>query len=314
MIQDFFVKYYDVRPFKSVFINKIVGNSSKICGYLANVFLPLYFIVFPAISRYSKKKDLGECSDVIVSFTSFPKRIGVVWLVVECLLRQTYPPKKIVLWLSRDQFPSMDSIPRRLKKYVDKAVLELNLVEGDIRSHKKYWYTVQKYHLQPIILIDDDIIYDSHLIENLLNKSDNKYIAAVYCHRINRGHDGKVLPYSKWRNMKVGKNTMPDMDFFFGSGGGTYFPAGSLLGADAPISSIMSCCPTADDIWLNAVVRKNGYKVIQICNKISVPEWFVYSNTTLHSVNNGENRNDHQLFKVIDFFREQYSIDPFQDE
>lgn len=46
------------------------------------------------------------------------------------------------------------------------------------------------------------------------------------------------------------------IEFIFGSGGGTYFPPGSLSGSDIPFEVIDKICPSADDIWLNAITRK----------------------------------------------------------
>ena len=52
---------------------------------------------------------------VIVSFTSYPKRIGDVWLVVETLLRQSMKPDAVILWLAESQFPGrLDDLPKRL--------------------------------------------------------------------------------------------------------------------------------------------------------------------------------------------------------
>src|SRR5690554_2625875 len=41
----------------------------------------------------------------VVSLTSYPSRIEDVWISIECLLRQTFKPDKIILWLAQSEFP-----------------------------------------------------------------------------------------------------------------------------------------------------------------------------------------------------------------
>src|SRR5690606_5759236 len=49
----------------------------------------------------------------IVSFTSFPGRIDQVWIVAELLLRQSFKPDAVILWLSEEQFPDRQ-VPKNL--------------------------------------------------------------------------------------------------------------------------------------------------------------------------------------------------------
>ena len=178
-LQDILIRYSDVRPFKWALLNKLTGNFSRwFIKQVASTVLPKYFKRTPGINLYWEAQQEGRISEAIVSFTSFPQRIGVVWLVIECLLRQTRVPKKIIVYLSKEQFKSNDELPKTLKKY-SKDVVEIKMVDGDIRSHKKYWYSVKEYCDSPIILVDDDIIYDSHLVEDLENVTlhNNKVVA-----------------------------------------------------------------------------------------------------------------------------------------
>ena len=51
---------------------------------------------------------------IIISMTSIPVRIDKVWIVVESLLRQTYKPDQIILWLAKDEFKDCP-LPSTLK-------------------------------------------------------------------------------------------------------------------------------------------------------------------------------------------------------
>lgn len=311
-LQDIFIRYSDVRPFKWALLNKLTGNFSRwFIKQIASTVLPKYFKRKPGINLYWKAQQEERISEAIVSFTSFPQRIDVVWLVIECLLRQTRVPSKIVLCLSREQFGDKDALPTTLKNYPENVV-EIKMVDGDIRSHKKYWYSVKEYCDSPIIIVDDDIIYDSHLVEDLENVAlhNNNVVACCWGGRMMWDNNGLIKPYSQWHgDVKLNEITG---DFFLGSGGGTYFPNGSLLGANQPIEDIMSICPYADDIWLNAIIRHNGYRTCLIRKHNSVPEWKITNNKKLTTVNNGNmHYNDIQLEQVRNYFIMKYGSDPF---
>lgn len=307
-IQDFFVKYYDYRPFNSVFFNKLVGNFSKIGAVIASVFLPTWFRLFPSVKSISKRQD-----GLVICMTSFPARIDYVWLVVECLLRQTIQAEDIVLYLSKKQFPTKDKLPSQLLNMELNHKVTIKMENEDYRSHKKYWYALRDFPNKTIITVDDDIIYDSKLIEQLIVFSKKhpmcipgRFISTI-CY--DNGSEHHVLPYSKWSG-RVDKGSI-GANLFFGSGGGTLFPVGSLRGANIPFEEISKICPLADDIWLNAWVRKNGYVVGRVSRYASVPEWIIRNNKKLCSINNGENKNDVQLFKTIDYFKTRFDLDPF---
>ena len=311
-LQDRLIRISDVRPFRWEWLNKTSGNISReVIKRIASRLLPRYFRVHPGIDLYRKAQREGRVSKAVVSLTSFPKRIGVVWLVVECLLRQSRVPSKIVVYLSKEQFKGYEDLPEPLLSY-PKDVVEIKMVDGDIRSHKKYWYAVEDYKNLPLVLVDDDIVYDSHLIEDLEEHSskEKKIIACCWGARIKWDNDGMVKSYSQWGGNKPDLNEIVD-DFCYGSGGGTYFPIGSLVGANQPAGDILSVCPMADDIWLNAITRKNKYKTCLIRHQISVPEWDIAGNETLEAVNNGQHQNDIQLQQVREYFVKHFGEDPF---
>lgn len=312
MIQDFLVRYYDWRPTSSVLLNKVTGNASKVLSQVANLILPLWFRLFPAVETYRRRLQQGEGAPVVVCLTSFPQRIASVWLVVECLLRQSLPPERIVLYLAQSQFPMPESLPLRLREYQQKGVLTIEFVEPDIRSHKKYWFALQQFPGKPLITVDDDIIYDSHLVAGLVRCAARypQTIPACFCHPMRR-EQGRLLPYSSWGIRKV-KPFQPHKDYFFGSGGGTLFPPGSLDGACVPVETLRAVCPTADDIFLNAVVRSNGYSVCSIKDKLGVPEWRIPGNVSLQAQNNGQGQNDVQLQQVVRYFQETRHQNPFE--
>src|SRR5699024_9292150 len=113
--------------------------------------------------------NVEEENRIIVSFTSFPARMHKIWMVVESIRRQSLKPDKIILWLSKKQFKGdLNDLPKNLLLQMEDG-LQIEFVDEDLRSHKKYYYAFERYADYRIILIDDDILYSSETIKCLFN-------------------------------------------------------------------------------------------------------------------------------------------------
>lgn len=245
---------------------------------------------------------------IVVSFTSFPSRINKVWLVVECMLRQTYKNIKIVLWLSKEQFERIDVLPKNLLN-LRKYGLDIRLVDGDISSHKKYAYAFQEYRDELVFLIDDDIIYPSTCVEEAylryIKAGYQKVVIGRWGKNITFDRNGDALPYSEWKT----NNTDFETDFFFGSGGGTLLRPSDLYKDCCNKELFWKLTPTADDIWLNAQCRLNGVKIKLY--KTDLLRIINGEDVQLTDINNGEKRNDKQMAAVIDYYKNDIGINPF---
>lgn len=259
----------------------------------------LAYRCLPAYLNTQAELSNKRCKGLIVSLTSFPARINDVWQVVECMKRQTLLPEKIILWLSQEQFPTKEYVPQNLRDRED-DLFSIRLVEGDTRSHKKYYYVSKEYPDNLIFLVDDDIYYDTDIISRSVDAYKRYNESCVVC---NYGYQMKFnskgcLPYSMWKPIEgnfVGK------DLFFGSGGGTLFRPSDLYQDLFDIDLALKLSPLADDIWLNAMALKMALTKVKLPNgpllTIDIEE-----NITLTSVNNGMGRNDEQLLAVIQYY------------
>jgi len=220
---------------------------------LANFLIPVYFKFTQQNENYCLAKCNNEKNRIIISLTSFPDRITKVWLVIETILRQTNKPDMIILWLSEKQFVTKDVLPKKLLE-LQKRGLKIELRSEDIRSHKKYYYALKEYSNDILITIDDDIFYRTDLIKKLLLLSANNpnIVIANYLYKVSFNDDHTNKLQNK-ENMKF---------LIFGSGGGTLFPVASLHKEVLNKDVFMEICPTADDIWLNAMVHLQKTKII----------------------------------------------------
>ena len=294
-VLDFFVRLYaPLHNYPSVPM-RVLTPFRVAVRYGARLILP----------RYLAKPSPVESKPyarIIVSLTSFPARIGNVWQVVECMLHQTVRPEKILLWLSKEQFPNEDSIPQSLRSRQSDQ-FEIRMVEGDIRSHKKYYYISKESPDALVFLIDDDIYYNTHLIEHVM-ETHQKAPDAVICNfgrHIGHNEDGSLKPYNQWC---YEFHYCEADDLFFGSGGGTLFRPSWFYADLTDIDNAIRLCPIADDVWLNAMARLSGRKIIILKNGKILP---VYScnNVELFRINMDESKNDEQISAINKYYGKQ---------
>jgi hypothetical protein len=297
-----------------------------IYGYLYNrkfvpsgILAPFRFILrrlanYWAQREYQKeqkkkyKEETIKEKEIVLSLTSFPARIANVWIVIESLLRQTLKPDHIILWLSKDQFPNEEGdIPSVLRKR-ESSVFEIRFVEGDLRSHKKYYYAFSEYANAFVILVDDDIIYPSNMIEALVRKHKENPNAVICRYGFNMTYDegGIIKPYNEWIET-FGYFQRP---FFFGSGGGTLFEPCKLYKDTLNKNLFTQLTPLADDVWLNAMTRLSRLDIIAESNVLLMP--IINKNDIrLTEENVYDNKNDIQIQKVRDYYINKNGIDPF---
>lgn len=279
-------------------VASLVRYSVRLMG---NSILPLYFKLFSKIGF--KGNSWGGKQKIIVSFTTFPKRVNSIWLVIECILRQTVRPDKVLIYLSREQFPrELDDLPQSLRKYHERKLIEIVFVEDDLRSHKKYYYSFQEYPDDLIILIDDDLFYVKTLIEKLL-EDHVKYPKSIVCHRahaVTRDQFGFLNPYKLWTAQRNRRG--PSHSIFHTSGGGTlYLPSlysKQLYDRDL----IKNLCFYADDVWLNVLAFVSDISIVKSSYYSHYLPVIIKDDIKLSNVNVQQSLNDHQLEKVLTYY------------
>jgi len=289
--------------FKKYRIDSIIRVAIR---YIVNFYFPIYYKLTANNLKHSIK--CANCEDVIVSLTTFPSRINNVWLTIESVMRQKRKPKKIILWLSILQFPSYEELPKRLLA-LQKRGLEIILCDDDLKSHKKYYYTVKEYQKSTFITIDDDVFYNSFFLKTLLN-IHRKHPNSIVCnHCCSISVDEKViLPYLSWEN--IYHYTCYDKSIMPIGMGGVLYPPHSLYKGVLDTIAIKQFCLTADDIWLNVMSRLNHTNII--CTGLESLYLPVRNknNKTLSSIN-CSGANDIQLDMVREYCINTYNRDPY---
>lgn len=106
---------------------------------------------------------------VIVSMTSWKKRINNAHKPIEILINNTYKPDKIILNLAVEEFPKKNlELPKSILKLLKFNNFEIFWVYKNNNVFKKLIPTINRFKNDLIITIDDDIIYPFDLVENVI--------------------------------------------------------------------------------------------------------------------------------------------------
>lgn len=282
------------------------GKKGKLYNLINEIVSQITNFIMPLIYKVSRK-GMGvtqENNKIIISITTYPARINKIWITIESLLRQTYKPNKIILWLARSQFEEQEkNLPKNLLK-LRKRGLDINYCE-DTKSYKKFINTAKTYNDYTIITVDDDVIYPNDLVEKLVDtyKRNNKCVCCYRAHEILLDDNLKPKKYNNWNLLSNGKKGPSNLLMATGVGGILY-PPKFFNYEMLDIDLIEQLCPSADDIWLKFMELKNGYKVVKVnetCKK-----WFTLNSTqrnALYRKNRDKNINDKAINNLINYFK-----------
>lgn len=241
--------------------SKIIYSSYKtathIFQFIELIIIYLYYLV---VKFRGLERNTNSNEKIIVSLTTMPKRIVSASIVISILMNQTKKPNKILLYLSHEEFDNK-KIPLLLKKAC-KNGLEIIYCEN-IKSHKKYYYTMLNFPNDIIITVDDDLFYKKKLIEELYNSylKNPKAISANNVHKIIFKDDESILPYEQWKDVnEIGSISFDNLAVGVG---GVLYPPHSLHKEFSNLDSIKENCFNADDLWLKVMELLNNFPVVK---------------------------------------------------
>jgi hypothetical protein len=238
--------------------------------------------------------------ELIISLTTYGRRLYDVYLTIETVMRQTMKPNKIILWL--EEALKDTDIPLILKKQQSRG-LEIRYCE-DLKSYNKLIPSLLKFPEAVIITIDDDCLYNFDIIENLFTAYINNpaYIYALRLHRIKLNSKNIPEPYSGWNWEYEGFDASP-LNFPTGIGGVLYPP--HCFPPEVFNKGVFTeICEHADDVWFKAMALMNGILSRKAYSKDKGGKDYLINNSvqdvTLAAWNNGKSENDVQIKAVFE--------------
>jgi len=220
---------------------------------------------------------------IFVSLTSYSTRLLTIDKVIDSILGGTLIPDKIILTLF---YKDYYLISKEINDYFIKKKIELIIVNIDIRPHKKYFFSMQKYPYDIIINIDDDIIYEKSTIESLYYNY-LKFPFSISARRVNlikyNKTTRKALAYKDWpKDYTLLKK--PSFDLLATGVGGILYPP-NILKIHYSLIYELDNCITSDDLYLK--YRENLFKI----KTVWVPNNYLMGLKTIYKqgLYNGEN-------------------------
>jgi hypothetical protein len=195
----------------------------------------------------------------VVSLTTYEPRWHNVHYTIESIGCGRLRPSRLVLWIA----PSVLQLgtPDTLQRLVARG-LEIRTCE-ELGSHKKYYPQVcSGTAARGLVTADDDLLYRGEWLQTLVAAAAARP-AFIHAHRadvISFAADGSFLPYIRW---PACRSTAPSALHFATSGAGVLFDAAMQEALRDAGDGFLSCCPRADDIWLNAVAWRSAVPVCQ---------------------------------------------------
>ena len=230
---------------------------------------PFYLYPFIIRSRYldylescrqQKENKINKKLPLIISLTTYPKRIYAVIETIESLLKQTKPVDKIILWLTYEEFPNKEKgLPEELL-----ALKERGLIIDwchNLRSYNKLLPALKKYPKAIHITVDDDIIYPDDLVEKLY-ENYLKHPRDIHCRRITQFY------YDKGFKTHVGGEKYWSNGSFLNKltgVGGVLYPPYCFYKDILDERLIQKLSPTNDDLWfwIQAVLKGIKIRVVE---------------------------------------------------
>lgn len=200
-------------------------------------------------------------NDLVVSLTSYTERLPVVHHAVESLLQQSLKPKKVLLWIH--ECNKELKLPEELQEQCTRG-LEVRYCPEDYGPYTKYYYTLKEFGDNPMVTVDDDILYPLDSLEKLWEayQREPKVIHGHQAHFIKLNEAGEVLPYKQWQRFTTNFNK--GLKVFPTGVGGVLYPPHSLHKDALNEQLFMELCPKSDDVWLKAMSLLNKIE----CRKI----------------------------------------------
>lgn len=281
--------------------NKLKILFYAVCGEL----LKVYYSFGIASVPYGLNRTEVRSEKVTVSLTSYGRRVSAVLpYTIISLLRQTYKPDRIVLWLDDDHWND-DNLPvslKRLKSYG----LTIRYCK-DIKSYKKLIPSLETFPEDIIITFDDDVYYKKDVVERLVRAylHDPRHVYAHRVHRLCFSSRGHLLPYNEWEEEV---SNISGTDLLPTGVGGCLYKYSMFHEDICRVDLFMQLAPKADDVWFYFMSLLKGTKRIALPDNgsiyipLDVFYQFFHKDSSLSNINCKESQNDSQIREVMNYY------------
>jgi hypothetical protein len=195
--------------------------------------------------------------DHVISLTSHPARFSTLDQSLKQLLSQRLIPKKVYLNIAE---ADIDKLPKSVRDLESEGVLKINSC-SDLGPGKKLIPTLKLEENLPIIVVDDDLVFETDLTLKLMvqhHLSPNNIVASRV-HKIIFEANNNVSSYGKWiKNYSLSNG--PASDLFATSGAGTLYKKEFFHKDVMDEATYKELCFHTDDLWWYVQSKRIGVK------------------------------------------------------
>lgn len=260
-----------------------------------------------SIQNLRENVSFGGC-DLIVSLTSYGNRItDSLPYTLYSLIKQVLLPKGIEVYIGKNEYDNADELPELLQRFLNIGV-NFHFVD-DLRSYKKLIFALQDFPGEPIITVDDDMIYHPSFISSFWAAyldSDKKTVLGSIGRYEQKDNNGYYLPYSQWIDCR--SQTPENACISFYGCGGCLYPPHIFDNEIFNVSIFQKLAPLADDLWFWAMEKRqmtNRHLVsssVQLYKPVNRIEMFRQKGTLTYQ-NDILKKNDLQLESLISYYK-----------
>ena len=230
------------------------------------------------INKYKIDKEIKEFTTrgvkktkrkprLIVSLTSVPEHMYDLHYTLYSLLNQQLKADKVILWLSKTDFPNEEiDVPKNVLSLKQNG-LSIRFCD-DLKSYNKIIPVITSYPNDIIITANDDVFYPNNWLKILYEdyKNNQDYIISQKSRKILLNDDNKIEGYDKWI-LNDDDTDISELNFPVSEGGVLYPP--NSFHEDVTKSEIFTkICKDDDDLWLWTMSVLNNKKIKVAKNKL----------------------------------------------
>jgi hypothetical protein len=193
----------------------------------------------------------------VVSLTSHPERFNTLSQALNSLLAQRLIAKNIYLNIAHED---LGKLPDSVKDLASSGLIKINTCEN-LGPGKKLIPTLKLEKSLPIIVVDDDLVFETDLTLKLMiaHHLSPGTIIASRVHKIIHTPEGKISAYINWQK-NYSLSDGPSIDLLATSGAGTLYKAEFFHSDVTDEKTYTELAFHTDDLWWFIQSKRIGTK------------------------------------------------------
>ena len=256
LVLQVFAVYYLIRTARNLG-SKATKNHKVVMQNISQIRVATGEILLNQLSIPDSKDFKAANWDHVVSLTSHPERFNTLSQTLNSLLAQRLIAKNIYLNIAQED---ISKLPNSVKNFESNGLIKINPCEN-LGPGKKLIPTLKLEKSLPIIVVDDDLIFDTDLTLKLMivHHLSPGTIIASRVHKITHTPEGKISAYVKWQK-NYSLSNGPSMDLFATSGAGTLYKAEFFHSDVTDEKAYKELSFHTDDLWWFIQSKRIGTK------------------------------------------------------